>query len=78
MRSTHQAIPLFKDVELNTLIDMLADLTATYTRMIAENAFSSESETCRLMILNLQDAIRIKQALLDDKKSTPAGGSSSG
>jgi len=61
MQITHPTIQDFKDAELATLIDMLADLTATYTKLIVERGFSAESEVCGQIILNLQSAIKIKR-----------------
>jgi hypothetical protein len=68
MRLIHQTIPEFKDLELATLIDMLAELTETYTKMIAQKGFSPESETCRQIITNLQSAIKIKQDMENNEK----------
>ena len=56
-----QTITEYKDLELTTLVDMVAELTGTYTRLIAKNVFSPETEACRQLINNLQLAIQLKK-----------------
>ena len=61
MQQPLQTITEYKDLELITLVDMVAELTGTYTRLIAKNGFSPEAEACGQIINNLQSAIQIKK-----------------
>ena len=61
MQQPLQTITEYKDLELITLVDMVAELTGTYTRLIAKNGFSPEAEACRQIINKLQSAIQIKK-----------------
>jgi hypothetical protein len=51
---------------------MVAELTETYTRLIAKNGFSPEAEACRRIINNLQSAIQIKKNM-EDKAAGKTG-----
>lgn len=73
MRPFDAPIQEYKDAELATLIDMLAELTEAYTKMITETGFSTQSEVCRQIIINLQSAIKIKQDILVSVKRIRPG-----
>lgn len=73
MRPVDAPIQEYTDAELATLIDMLAELTEAYTKMITETGFSTQSEVCGEIIINLQSAIKIKQDMLAGEKRIRPG-----
>lgn len=74
MQQPHQTITEYKDLELITLIDMVAELTGTYTRLIAKNGFSPEAEACSQIINKLQSAIKIKKNMEEKAVGMAADG----
>jgi hypothetical protein len=50
-----------RGIEKSVLIDMLAEYTAKYTRMLAEGSDDKEYATCRLMINALQQEIESRK-----------------
>ena len=62
-------------LEKNVLVDMLAEYTAKYTRMLTEGSDDVEYAKCRLMITALQQEIESRQKDFEDNatqtSSTP-------
>lgn len=69
MLLAHPTIQEIKNAELSTLLDMLVELTKTYTKMIAKKGFSPQSEVFRQILINLQSAIQIRRNIKDNEKN---------
>jgi hypothetical protein len=56
----------FEKIEIPALVDMLADHTAFYSKMLSEGATAEDIKAYEAKIISLQDEINIrKQALVN-------------
>ena len=60
MLLTAPAIEELQNLEMASLVDMLAEQTGFYTKFIKEVGFTHESETYRQLIVDIQKAIELK------------------
>jgi hypothetical protein len=51
----------YQNLDLNTLVDLLAQKTLFYIRLIKEEGFSERAGQCKETILNIQAAIESKK-----------------
>jgi hypothetical protein len=51
---------------MSALMDMLAEHTEKYTRMLTEGGDRKEKENCRLMIAALQKEIEFRKQVFDE------------
>lgn len=70
MLLTTPTIEELQNLELSTLVDMLAQQTGFYTKFIKEAGFTHESETYRQLIVDIQKAIELKENLAKNASST--------
>ena len=56
-----------REMELSELIDLLAQYTAKYSGLLAEEGNDKEYWSCKQKILVLQREIEIKKNLMDSK-----------
>jgi hypothetical protein len=61
MLLTAPTIEELLNLEMASLVDMLAEQTGFYTRFIKEVGFTHESETYRQLIVDIQQAIELKE-----------------
>ena len=61
MLLTAPAIEELQNLEMASLVDMLAEQTGFYTKFIKEVGFTHESETYRQLIVDIQKAIEFKE-----------------
>ncbi len=61
MLLTAPTIDELQNLELTSLVDMLAEQTGFYTNFIKEVGFTHESETYRQSIVDIQKAIELKE-----------------
>jgi hypothetical protein len=71
MLLTAPTIEELQNLEMASLVDMLAQQTGFYTKHIKEIGFTHESETYRQLIVDIQKAIKLKGNLA--KNSTATG-----
>lgn len=69
MLLTAPTLEELQNLELASLVDMLAQQTGYYTKHIKVAGFTHESETCRQLIADIQKAIQLKKSL--ETNSTP-------
>lgn len=70
MLLTAPTIDELQNLELTSLVDMLAEQTGFYTKFIKEVGFTRESETYRQLIIDIQKAIELKEPLTNNTNST--------
>ena len=61
MLLTTPTIKELQNLELPSLIDMLAQQTAYYTKFIKDFGFTHSSESQRQLIVDIQTAIKLKE-----------------
>ena len=61
MLLTAPAIEELQNLEMASLVDMLAEQTGFYTKFIKEVGFTHESETYRQLIVDIQKAIELQR-----------------
>ena len=61
MLLTTPSIAELQSLELSSLIDMLAQQTAFYTKYIKDFGFTHTSESQRQLIVDIQTAIKLKE-----------------
>jgi hypothetical protein len=61
MLLTAPTIEELQNLEMASLVDMLAEQTGYYTKFIKEVGFTHESETYRRLIVDIQKAIELKE-----------------
>lgn len=71
MLLTTPTIEELQNLELASLVDMLAQQTGFYTKHIKEVGFTPESEIYRQLIADIQKAIKLKES--PAKNSTATG-----
>ena len=59
-------MPEYQNLDLNSLIDLLSQMTSTYMNLIKENGFSEKSDQCKKEILEIQASIETRKRF--DKK----------
>ena len=62
----------YQNLELSTLVDLLAQKTLSYIRLIKEEGFSERASQCKETIVDIQAAIEAKKYL--DKKANGNNG----
>ena len=70
MLLTAPAIEELQNLEMASLVDMLAEQTGFYTKFIKEVGFTHESETYRQLIVDIQKAIELKANPTNNTNST--------
>jgi len=61
MLLTNPTIAELQNLELSSLVDMLAQQTAFYTKYIKDFGFTHTSEAQRKLIVDIQTAIQLKE-----------------
>jgi len=62
MLLTNPSVEELQNLELASLIDMLAHQTAYYTKYIKDHGFTHESECHRQLLVNIQAAVERKES----------------